>query len=590
MWWSNKIPELSLPWRSGFLGLLSCLLLPVAGYSVALEKAGGYTDQQILAYGKAIYRKGLLPDGTAVKASFGTGAPVPEQAVACANCHKRSGLGAVEGNLIVWPVNAASLFSPRRTTGAWRASVKDDGPGSRSRWHLPVKFDSQAARPAYTQETLARMIRTGVDASGRHTSMAMPRYDLSDEHMAMLMQYLAQLSPDQEFSPGVNKQSIRFGVVVDSRVSQRKKEAMLKVLKSVTKAHNTQTRPHIRRAAKGPFYKTEAYGAYRQIELVVWELTGEEESWRAQLEDYQEESPVFALLGGISATTWQPIHEFCEEHEIPAILPLTREPVISDSDWYTLYFSKEHYQEGDVTAQYLARSGQPPAGAIVQLYRPGTPGENSARGFSNRWSAMGREQGKLENVVLDVPVSTLPWEKILGDMAPGPLLVWLEGEDLRQFLTVMQSLHPGEEGLGDIYLSADALKATGKTLSQKMRRKVMLVSSHSPQGEFVPREQALKRWLKVQGIDYSEPEIQAKMYFIGWILPGALKHMRGEYYRDYFMESFEMMGDQYHSIASYPRLSFSPGQRYLAKGGYILRLLPGRSSGYRKVVDWQVEP
>ncbi len=98
--------------------------------------------------------------------------------------------------------------------------------------------------------------------------------------------------------------------------------------------------------------------SYRKLSLSVWELKGPAETWRGQLEDYYRKEPVFALLGGIAAGEWKPIHEFSEEHRIPCIFPITDFPVISETDWYTLYFSKGIYQEGEAVAHHLARMAE----------------------------------------------------------------------------------------------------------------------------------------------------------------------------------------------------------------------------------------
>ncbi len=85
-----------------------------------------------------------------------------------------------------------------------------------------------------------------------------------------------------------------------------------------------------------------------------------------------------------------------------------------------------------------------------------------------------------------------------------------------------------------------------------------------------------------------DPQLKAKMYFLGWMLPGAIAAMRSEFYRDYFMEAFDMMPDQDYAIAAYPRLSFGPGQRYAAKGCYITQLSSGDDPQLVKVSDWVV--
>jgi hypothetical protein len=65
------------------------------------------------------------------------------------------------------------------------------------------------------------------------------------------------------------------------------------------------------------------------------------------------------------------------------------------------------------------------------------------------------------------------------------------------------------------------------------------------------------------------------MYFLTGMLAGSVKHMRHDFYRDYFLDVMDMMRDQYYSVATYHRLSFGPGQRYASKGCYIVQLGDG---------------
>ncbi|MEZ5476950.1 MAG: hypothetical protein R3E95_05545 [Thiolinea sp.] len=98
--------------------------------------------------------------------------------------------------------------------------------------------------------------------------------------------------------------------------------------------------------------------------------------------------------------------------------------------------------------------------------------------------------------------------------------------------------------------------------------------------EFARKSVVLKNWLTKRGISQDKLDIKAKMYFLGWMLPAAIRHMRGEFYRDYFLEGFDMMTDQTYAAAIYPRLSFGPGQRYAAKGCYIAQLTSNPASPF----------
>jgi len=49
-----------------------------------------------------------------------------------------------------------------------------------------------------------------------------------------------------------------------------------------------------------------------------------------------------------------------------------------------------------------------------------------------------------------------------------------------------------------------------------------------------------------------------------------------------------MMRDQFFTITLYPRLSFGPGQRFAAKGCYIVQLGAGPEPGLVRMSDWVI--
>jgi hypothetical protein len=414
----------------------------------------------------------------------------------------------------------------------------------------------------------------------------MPRYNLNDRDMAVLVHYLKQLSDDLD--PGVDEQTLRFASVVTEGVDAKERDAMLSVLQAHIDARNTQTRPHLRRAQQGPFYKTEKFRAYRKLELDVWELTGPSETWGDQLATYYESRPVFALLGGIGAGSWEPIHTFCEERGIPAILPIAERPVVSDSEWYTLYFSKGAYQEGEAAARFLRSSGDLGEDArILQVFRSDSMGEDAAQGFRETWQ-------NAEGTIPELASQALPpgqgLEELLGEQMgegrrPTVLLLWLEKDEAALALNGVLQKHPEIEM---IFLSSGLLKQQLGIVPEAIRGRVFVTYPYSLPEE---REKGLRfvnRWLKARKIPATDPEIQAKMYFLGWMLPGALSYMRSEFYRDYFLEGFDMMTDQDYAIPIYPRLTFGPGQRYASKGCYVVRLGPGEQPDLVKLSDWVI--
>ena len=574
--YAHQVPPLNAS-RLARLITRFCLILLLAGPSSAMAQQASEGPSP----GERIYREGLLPSGEPLTAIVAGDIPVDGRMFSCVNCHRRSGLGSVEGSLITWPTTGKELFGPRRRTGAWHAAAERKGPGAVERWSLPPQYQAADARPAYTEESLARLLREGIDSAGRVVSRAMPRFDIADDDLRILIDYLKGLS--SAIDEGVNDQSIRFATVITDGVPENDRRAMLEVLQAHIDARNTQTRPYLRRATSGPFYKTEKFTAYRKFELDVWELEGDAGTWRQQLEKHYSEAPVFAMLGGIADGSWQPIHDFCESRELPCLLPITEQPVVSDTDWYTLYFSRGLHEEGETAARFLnGRHEGERKRRVVQFYRPGSAGAQAAAAFSQHWSG-------------DIVDESLPpksgdavdtgWlEKVSGEN-DSILLLWLDESDLAPALERLETSNT-EDG-PPLMISATLAGDAGLAgIPRALRERLFITYPRSLAADSQTERMVLRRWLKARGIEETNLDIQARMYFLGWVLPGAISYMRSEVYRDYFLEGFEMMRDQDYAIAVYPRLSFGPGQRYASKGCYIVQLDDGEEPRLVKRSNW----
>jgi hypothetical protein len=551
--------------------VLVLILSPGSQANTLKAAQTGTLGEVAMSQGERIYHEGILTDGGAIQAIVAGDVPVDGRMFSCVNCHQRSGLGTEEGSVIAWPVTGRELFIPRRRTGAWNQSKQKLGPGASERWSLPKQYQAADARPAYSDETLAQLLRDGIDPGGRQLNRAMPRYQINDNDMAALIQYLKSLSATHDV--GVDTEKIRFATIVTEGVDNIDRDAMLLVLKAFIKIHNTQTRPHKRRAESGPFYKTEQYGAYRMFELDTWELQGPRESWSSQLEAYYGAKPVFAVLGGIAEGSWAPIHNFCEDNEIPCIFPITDQPVISDTDWYTLYFSKGLYQEGETAARFVRKSidNTKPA-QVIQVYRSTGRGKILARGV--RDTLANSRNINISDRVLDdgqsIPENFL---QALIDSPETPVVfLWLDQDDIG---TILSSFDLESRPTKPVIVSSTLIADNFEIIPDKIRENIYLTYAYDLPEVSATSISILKRWLKIRKIPATNLTIQAKMYFLGLMLNGAVKNIRSEFYRDYFVEKIDMMPDQDYAIPVYPRLTFGQGQRYASKGSYIVQLGEG---------------
>lgn len=560
--------------RNRIQSFLTGLCLLGVGLVRAAEPPAGPSPEEAMRLGQRMYRQGLLPSGEPMMAVVQGDIPVDSRIFSCQSCHLRSGLGSSEGTIVTLPINWAYLSKPlARGTPIPRTPEEQ----------VPPNFRSTELRPAYVDETLAEAIRLGLAPPNRQLNPVMPRYSLSDPDMAILIHYLKNLSA--EISPGVTDTELHFATVVSDGAPAADRDAMLAVLEAHVRDHNAQPRWQEQRAAKGPFFDEEMNLSWRRWVLHRWELKGDRKTWPAQLEAYFQQEPVFVLLGGMIEGGWEPVHRFCEEHRLPCLFPCTDQPVVSDRDWYTLYFSRGLAQEGEAAARYLKYlEGIPPGTPVVQVYRPGTGGQRLAEALATTRRKIGRFP---EPVMVEITgtVSMAVWPHI-AQMYPSAILaLWLEPTDLRD-VDALGKLTAGQPRA--IFLSSSLIQDQWNRVPELLRDRVFITYPYGLPAEMKAKQNALQQWLRIRKIPAGDPAIQARMYFLGWMLSELFMHMRRNFYRDYFLDLMDMMRDQYFTVTLYPRLSFGPGQRYAAKGCYVVQLGPGPQPELIAKSDWVI--
>jgi len=549
-----------------------------------------FGPSEALRLGERIYRQGLDADGNPIQAVVEGDVVVDGRMFTCVHCHLRSGLGTIEGDVFSPRINGPELFRARRLGGAWSPPPK-----ARSRKKdiqkdetLPPLSQAEDIRPAYTEETLARAIRAGVDPAGRAFDPIMPRYMLDDENMALLIRYLENLSA--RWDPGVTETTIRFATVVSEGVDPVAREAMMGVLRAYVRARNATTRGEVSRARRGPYFRSTRYTAFRKLDLDLWELRGPRSSWPEQLRAFYARKPVFALLGGMVEGDWGPVHRFCEDEGIPALFPLTDEPVVDGKNWYTLYFSKGWRQEGETAARYLRRAlKHPETAGVAQVHRMDAAGRSMARGFSETWTRFGFPAPDPFVLGPDEAVTGALWATLLLER-PKVVLLWLAPEDLGGLLSAVERLKPSLRP-EFVFIPGGRIPEEGalkELVPPRARPHVFITYPRDLLRDSRKKRTAVKAWLRVKNLPVTRFDIQAKMYFLGWMLSGALGDMRSEFYRDSFLEGIDMMVDQTYAIAVYPRLSFGPGQRYASKGCYVLQLTGGPTPVLIKKSAWVI--
>ncbi len=498
---------------------------------------------------EALYRRGILPSGQLLRGERQGGGLVQGNDAACVNCHQRSGFGGVEGRIVVPPITASYLFRP-----------SDRNPEHAVESHIPAT----PFRAAYTDSTLARAIREGIDPNGRHLDYLMPRYKLDDQTMAVLIEYLKGLSKGPV--PGVTEDTLHFATIITPDADPVARKGMLDVMEHYFAARNasylTQTPPY-------PDLGGVTRPIPRQWRLHVWQLAGPPESWEEQLGKRLRAEPVLAVISGLGGKTWAPVHQFCEQESLPCLFPNVELPVVAEDDFYPVYFSKGVLLEAELIAHRLREK---PAGSvprrIVQVYREDDIGSDAAKDLRCETDSAGFKF--VDRIIHSRSAGQELADAVRDTSAGDAVVLWLRPEDLR-------SLPPEVPEGADIFFSGLMGGLENAPLPAGWRSRAHMTYPFDLPDARVTRMLYPIEWCRFQHVPLVAERIQADTYIACDSLAQNLHHMGEDIVRDYLVEQFEMMLSSRLFDGYYPRLELAPGQRFASKGGYIVHF--ARESG-----------
>lgn len=595
-------------WLAGLCRSLAAASLACGLPCAALAQAAAGDPQ--LELGRRIYTEGRLAPGVDLVATRTNGTTLQGAAAACANCHRPSGMGQVEANMTVPPITGKYLFGARNDN---LVATMDP--------HVSKQFNQ--AHDPYTSETLRAAIRRGVNVQGQEMGVLMPRYALDDTQLAAVEAYLRQLSV--QWSPGVSQTLIRFATVITPEVGAERRSAFISMMRTIVRQKNgstvtavqNKTRHHMISAAEM------VMGTERQWALDVWELQGPPETWREQLAAFYRKQPVFALLSGLSDTSWQPVQDFCDQEHVPGWFPSVNLPG-QDGPGQVLHFSGGVRLESSVLAQRL-REHKPSGGRVVQVYRDDAVGQAAAQ------SLAGALQGSRLEVLqrrLD-PALSAP-QALRQALAPvrsnDVVVFWLGQDDVR--------------ALGEIkpvaaqhYFSGRLAGAEKAPLAAAWRARSALVYPYELPQLRTRNLEYFHIWLNLAKIPLVDEVMQSEVFFSMNFLTDTLSEMLDNLYRDYLIERAEtnlsiregwkaaqetrdrvFLGregdmtlrhgpetvdpkarikianaDHTHwsqGTTLYRNLSLGPGQRFASKGAYLVRFAQPQGEALELSADW----
>ncbi|MEX3844984.1 MULTISPECIES: c-type cytochrome [unclassified Paraburkholderia] len=541
----TRAPSRATRWLAP-CALLAALIVPVREARCAPAAPPVATASA----GQALYQQGVLGSGEALEAMHDGGVHLQGAAAACVNCHRRSGLGSREGNSSIPPISWRYLVEPRTQT-----------PEDRD---LPYVPGMRAEREPYTEATVARAIREGIDSEGKPLSSLMPQYALNDADMQALIGYLKQL--DRRRPTGVTDTVLHFATIITPDADPVKRAGMLDVLTHYFADKNVfplGAVPPLRSSRKMMFMVN------RRWELHVWELKGPPDTWRGQLTQFLARQPVFAVLSGLGGKNWAPIHDFCEQEAVPCLFPNVEVPIENDRDFYSVYFSKGVLLESElIAARIVDETGAPQAQGtkeakapthVWQVYRTGDNGERGAQSLATALAAHGIA---VSNHAL------APGEGIAGALHGIPrsdvLVLWLRPPDIAALARIPPATHT-------VFMSGLMGGLDSIPLPTSWRGVTRLAYPFDlPEGRRVRVDYAFG-WFSIRQIPMVAPQVQADTYLACGLLAETLSHMVDAFVRDYLVERVQDMLERRILTGYYPRLTLAPGQTFASKGGYIVR-------------------
>ena len=535
------------------------LLLGMLVLSLGAEANGDSAASKEIELGRRIYVEGVLASGAPLKGLRGETDQLEGVAAACETCHRRSGMGSLEGNIVAPPITGRFLFA-----------TEDNRPIALIDYRA-AKNVTRAHAP-YNDSTLAKVIREGVNIGDRPLSQLMPKYNLSDSDIKAVTAYLKTLSSD--LPAGVGEDTLRFATIVTPGVDAKKKEVMIAMMRTAfTQRNNTQQAYSGRMRMPIDLIPR----TLRNWQLSVWELQGKPETWGAQLAEKYSKEPVFAVISGASNTTWEPIHAFCEQEKLPCVMPSFALPPTT-TNFYSMYYSRGVALEADVLAKYLREQGKKAPGRLLQVYNEDEVG----LGASQTLTTALRDSGiKLESLVLNSRAGSELSKRLKGLSKNDAVMFWLKPDEL----TNVYKEAP-KKLAATVFMSGSLAEENYSVVSKSLKSSVKVVYPYEMGDKRKKNLAVMKDWLKTWSLPIVDEAFQSEVFFDLLFLTDMTSQMLDNLYRDYMLERAEDMLSVGSNVSVYPHLSMSRGQRFASKGAYIAGF--EKDGSLKAISDWIV--
>lgn len=474
--------------------------------------------------GKQIYLRGESAGSPEITVMLGGGdTEVPATSFACANCHGLTGEGTEEGGLtapsLIWSALASSHTSALTTN----------------------------ERAAYTEATLARAVRKGLDSSGVRLHPGMPQYSLTDEQAADLIAYLKKLG--HELEPGLSQTNIKIGVALP----------MTGPLASLGQ--------DIKNTLSASFAEANEHGGIygRRFELVVEDSHGDVSGTMEATRRLVERDGVFALAGSFEPKGANDTNEFLKRTEVPLVGPVTLSPHLALPPNRFIFYLLPTFQNQarsliDFISTQQPKSHERKVNAAV-IYMKGELEADALEGL--------RAQARLRSVDI-----TFEQSYETGRFAPArvveaiarrkPDYVFFFGAsaDIAACAREMERVHLNAPLVSSVMmLGREAFDLSPETAARTL---LAYPSALPDQSDFAEFLDVMQR----RGIRLSSPAFQAIAYASAKTLIEAIKLSSRKLSRATLISALEGLRDYRTGVI--PPVSFGPNRRVGVEGSFVV--------------------
>lgn len=489
--------------------------------------------------GKRIYLRGESDAGPEITALLGSGdTEVPATAFACANCHGLVGEGTEEGGLAAPTLRWSALVSAHTSA----LTTKERGP--------------------YTDTTLVRAIRDGLDPTGARLHPGMPHYRMTDEQASDLVAYLKKLGHDLD--PGLNETTIKIGAALPLSGPLA---SLGQDIKDTLNASFAET--------------NEQGGIYgRRFELVVEDSRGDVTGTSEATHKLIERDGVFALMGSFEPKGSSEANELLKQQEVPLVGPVTLSPHVTlPPNRFIFYLLPTFSNQARSLVDFISNKRKA-ADTVQTTARPGaatkTPEQKLSaaviymKGEMEADALEGlRAQARLRSMELTfeqgyeaghfTPATVV---EMMARKKPDYVFFFGSGSDITACAREMERVHLNAALVSSVMmLGREAFDLSPETAARALLSYPSALPDKSDFAEFLNAMQRRKVQLR-------SPAFQTVAYAASKILIEAVKLSTRNLSRATLISALEGLRD--YTTGVIPPISFGPNRRVGVEGSFVV--------------------